>query len=233
MSEVRPAGTPGGAAPAIGVGVPGGSARHAAIKSPFLSFAALSAGLLALYSSLQVPAPLSACAAAGVAETSRQSPTPEARDEMLDHEAGSGAARGARYGRLPRRLKARNNLFPFSARRGEPSRVGRLPMSTAPTRPERTDPPSHIWPDLSGDPRSFHMAAASTALSEDSGGRFRSCGIAISPMEPALVGLGVLARVSPCPGHPLQLGVRRDPLSGSATDHARWRAADRNADPWG
>src|SRR5882757_8431931 len=97
--------------------------------------------------------------------------------------------------------------------------------------PERTDSPSHIRPDLSADPDPLHLAAATAALDQDRGGGAHVGRIAVSPLEQALVGLGILPRVSTSGGGPLQLGVRRDLLAGAAAAAARCRTAVRNSDP--
>src|SRR5882757_5448128 len=78
------------------------------------------------------------------------------------------------------------------------------------SNPERTDSPTHIRPDLSADPDPLHLAAAAAALDQDRGGGARVGRIAVSPLEQALVGLGILSGVSTSGGRPLQLGVRRD-----------------------
>src|SRR5712671_6864965 len=100
------------------------------------------------------------------------------------------------------------------------------------SNPERTDSPTHFRPDLSAHPNPLHLATGAAALDQD-----RGCGahvgrIAVSPLEQALVGLGILSRVSTSGGCPLQLGVRRDLLAGAAAIAARCRTAGRNSFPW-
>src|SRR5712675_3072765 len=99
------------------------------------------------------------------------------------------------------------------------------------SNPERTDSPTHIRPDLSADPDPLHLAAAAAALDQDRGGGARVGRIAVSPLEQALVGLGILSGVSTSSGRPLQLGVRRDRPAGAAATGARCRTSVRNADP--
>src|SRR5450755_1741256 len=82
------------------------------------------------------------------------------------------------------------------------------------SNPERTDPPTHIRPDLSADLDPLHLAAASAALDQDRCGGAHVGRTAISPLEQALVGLGILSGVSTAGGSSLQLGVRRDLLAG-------------------
>jgi hypothetical protein len=84
------------------------------------------------------------------------------------------------------------------------------------SNPERTDSPTHIRPDLSADPDPLYLATAAAALDQDCGGGARVGRIAVSPVEQALVGLGVLSGVSTPGGRPLQLGVRRDRPAGAA-----------------
>src|ERR1700730_7738365 len=98
--------------------------------------------------------------------------------------------------------------------------------------PERTDSPTHTWPDLSPVPDPVHLAAAAAALDQDRGGGARDGRIAVSPVEQALVGLGILSGVSTSGGRPLQLGVRRDRPAGAAATGARCRTSGRTYDPW-
>src|SRR3984893_18566727 len=98
--------------------------------------------------------------------------------------------------------------------------------------PERTDSPTHTWPDLSPVPDPVHLAAAAAALDQDRGGGARDGRIAVSPVEQALVGLGILSGVSTSGGRPLQLGVRRDRPAGAAATGARCRTSARNSVPW-
>src|SRR3984893_1789075 len=100
------------------------------------------------------------------------------------------------------------------------------------SNPERTDSPTHIRPGLSADPDPLHLAAAVAALDQDLGGGARVGRIAVSPVEQALVGLGILSGVSTPGGRPLQLGVRRDRLAGAAATGARCRTSGRTSDPW-
>src|SRR6185295_11837231 len=83
------------------------------------------------------------------------------------------------------------------------------------SNPERTDSPTHIRPDLSADPGPLHLVTAAAALDQDRGGGARVGRIAVSPLEQALVGLGILSGVSTSGGRPLQLGVRRDRPAGT------------------
>jgi hypothetical protein len=99
------------------------------------------------------------------------------------------------------------------------------------SNPERTDSPIHIRPDLSADPDPVHLAAAAAALDQDRGGGARVGRIAVSPVEQALVGLGILSGVSTSGGRPLQLGVRRDRPAGADATGARCRTSVRNSDP--
>src|ERR1700730_4810437 len=100
------------------------------------------------------------------------------------------------------------------------------------SNPERTDSPIHIRPDLSADPDPLHLAAAAAALDQDRGGGARVGRIAVSPLEQALVGLGILSGVSTSGGRPLQLGVRRDRPAGADATGARCRTSGRTSDPW-
>src|SRR6266436_4882741 len=100
------------------------------------------------------------------------------------------------------------------------------------SNPEQTDSPTHIRPDLSADPDPLHLAAAAAALDQDRGGGARVGRIAVSPVEQALVGLGILSGVSTSGGRPLQLGVRRDRPAGAAATAARRRTSGRNSVPW-
>src|SRR5450631_50078 len=97
------------------------------------------------------------------------------------------------------------------------------------SNPERTDSPTHIRPDLSADPDPLHLAAAAAALDQNRGGGARVGRIAVSPVEQALVGLGILSGVSTSGGRPLQLGVRRDRLAGAAATGARCRTSGRTS----
>src|SRR5882757_7421566 len=99
------------------------------------------------------------------------------------------------------------------------------------SNPERTDSPTHIRPDLSADPDPLHLAAAAAALDQDRGGGACVRRLAVSPVEQALVGLGILAGVSTPGGRPLQLGVWRDRLAGAAATGARCRTSGRTSDP--
>src|ERR1700751_929873 len=97
---------------------------------------------------------------------------------------------------------------------------------------ERTDSPTHFRPDLSAHPAPLHLATAAASLDQDRGGGARVGRIAVSPLEQALVGLGILSGVPAPGGRPLQLGVRRDRLAGAVATSARCRTSGRNSDPW-
>ena len=56
--------------------------------------------------------------------------------------------------------------------------------------------------------------------------------VPVSLLEPAVIGVGVLARVSAPRGHSLQLGVRSDHPARADAVAARCRDDDRNACPW-
>ena len=56
--------------------------------------------------------------------------------------------------------------------------------------------------------------------------------VPVSLLEPAFIGVGLLARISPPRDHSLQLGVRSDhPARADAVATRCWDA-DRNAYPW-
>src|SRR3954464_3428621 len=100
------------------------------------------------------------------------------------------------------------------------------------SNPERADSPTHIRPDLSADPDPLHLAVAAAALDQNCRGGARVGRIAVSPLEQALVGVGILSGVSTPGGRPLQLGVRCDRLAGAAATDARCRTSGRTAGPW-
>ena len=56
--------------------------------------------------------------------------------------------------------------------------------------------------------------------------------VPVSLLEPAFIGVGLLARVSAPRGHSLQLGVRSDYPARADAVAARCRDADRDACPW-
>lgn len=56
--------------------------------------------------------------------------------------------------------------------------------------------------------------------------------VPVSLLEPAFIGVGLLARVSAPRGHSLQLGVRSDHPARADAVAARCPDADRNAYPW-
>ena len=100
------------------------------------------------------------------------------------------------------------------------------------SNPERTDSPTYIRPNLPADHDPLHLAAAIAALDQDRGGGACVGRIAVSPLEQALVGLGILSGISTSGGRPVQLGVRRDRPAGAAATAARCRTSVRNAVPW-
>src|SRR6187551_556158 len=62
--------------------------------------------------------------------------------------------------------------------------------------PERTDSPTHYRSDLCPDPDPLHLAAGAAAFDQGRGGGARAGRAAVSSMEQAFVGLGILSGVS-------------------------------------
>jgi hypothetical protein len=71
------------------------------------------------------------------------------------------------------------------------------------SNPERTDSPTHIRPDLSVARDPLYLAAGAAALDQDRGVGARVDRTAVSPLEQALIGLGILPGVSTSGGRPL------------------------------